>query len=929
MTKQAALPGKETGTTYRAPDTSVWHTASVHDLLVDLAVSEAGLSSGEVRERRAVYGPNELPAPPKQHPLLLLLKQFTSLLIVILMIAAIVSAGMGEIVEAVAIFVIVVLAGVVGFIQEYRAERALEALQRLAAPQATVRRDGHDQMIEARDLVPGDIILLKTGDAVPADARILHASTLQVDESTLTGESLPAEKQPASLEDGALSLGDRTNMVYSGTTVQFGRGKALVLGTGGNTEFGKIASLLQTTETRRTPLQQSLDRLGKVLGIFSILLAAGMSVLGLLRGYGIVDMFIWGVAIAVAVIPEALPAVVTITLALGVRRMASRQALIRRLSAVETLGATSLICSDKTGTLTQNEMTVRRIATADSTVEVSGAGFIPVGGFVVDGANTDPASQPVLLEAMRAACLCNDAELQQGSDGQWQILGDPTEGALLVVGRKAGLDIETLQLEFPRIAESPFSSERKRMTTVHPMESDDTLLCSKGAPEVILPLCTARNTIAGEQPLTDEQRADLLRQAQTMASSALRVLAVAYKRTPGRLSSTEEDDLVFAGLFGIQDPPRAEVFSAIRTCEDAGIRPVMITGDHRSTAVAVATELGILKEGRNVLTGQDLSRLSDQELADQVDSVDVFARISPEHKLRIVNAFLDKDYIVAMTGDGVNDAPSLKRADIGVAMGVTGTDVSKAASDMILTDDNFATIVEAIREGRSIFQNIRKYLVFLLSGNMGTVLGLMIALLTSLPLPLVAVQVLFINFIMDGLIAIALGLEPPESGVMKQKPRPMREGMLNADAYWFIGVMGTVIGLVTAGVFALMIRMGMNEVSAMTMFFMTLVAARLFNALNCKSLTGSFFMRMRKEKDGPPAGSRRNVALRWSTGLALVLTLIVVYVPAFHEPFSTVPLTPGHVGLAAGAAALVLAAGEGWKAFRRSRMALPGTGRGG
>jgi Ca2+-transporting ATPase len=850
---------------------------------------------------------------------MIFLKQFASLLILILVIAAGISAAMGETVEAVAIVVIVILAGVVGFIQEYKAEQALEALKQLAAPLANVFRDGREVTVASRELVPGDVLILKTGDLVPADGRLFEAVNLRMDESIITGESTASEKDVAVLADRQLTIGDRVNMVYSGTTVQLGRGKALVVGTGVHTEFGKIAELLKSTEERKTPLQIALDKLGKTLGLFAVALAAGMSLFGIARGYALGEMFVWGVALAVAVIPEALPAVVTITLALGVRRIAARNALIRRLPAVETLGATTVICSDKTGTLTQNEMTVRRIVTDEQTFEVTGAGFAPHGQFLKDGQNIDPAREPVLMRTLKAAILCNDAGLRKSEDGGWEVLGDPTEAALLVAGAKAGLDYEREAASSPRAWEIPFSSERKKMTTAH-RDGKVITAYTKGAPEVILAICSKRAREHGELPLSEKERQLLLEKARSMAGEALRVLAVAYRRLDSDMHMDEaEHELVFAGLIGMQDPPRPEVREAIHTCEQAGIRPVMITGDHRLTAVAVARELGILKHDRGVLTGEELEGFTDEELKARVLDTDVFARISPEHKLRIVMALQDHGHIVAMTGDGVNDAPSLKQADIGVAMGITGTDVSKQASAMILTDDNFATIVNAVREGRSIFQNIRKYLVFLLSGNMGTVLALLAALAANLPLPLNAVHVLFINFIMDGLIAIALGVEPPEGGSMRRKPRDRREGMLNAESYLFVSVLGIAIGLVTMGVYVGALSMGFSHAHAMTLFFVALIAARLYNALNCKSLTESYLGQVFLRH--PRTGKRRakNLALRWAIVFTIVLSLGVVYIPAARIPFSMLPLTAQDLAVACAVPAMVLLAGEMLKAYRRRK----------
>jgi len=882
------------------------HIHPLEELFALLQSSPEGLSSSSAAERLRA-GRNELPAPRREHPVWLLLKQFGSILVLILIAAAIVSAAMGKPVEASAILFIVVLAGVMGFFQEYQAERALEALQRLASPQSSVLRDGLVRVVPSAELVPGDVVLLKSGDAVPADARVFQESNLRVDESALTGESEPAEKNNAFLEDPTLAPGDRVNMVFSGTIVQHGRGSALVVQTGGATELGRIASLLSGVKSGPTPLQNDLDRLGKYLGAFSLILATALSLLGVLRGYGVLEMFVWGVAVAVAVIPEALPAVVTITLALGVRRMAQRRALIRKLPAVETLGATSVICSDKTGTLTQNEMTVRKMIVGGRIIDVSGAGYAPVGSFTSAGEKISPQQDPMLHRLLLAGTLCNDAVLKGDPAKGWEVLGDPTEAALFVAAAKAGDDARLERQHFPRTAEFPFTSERKRMTTVH-HSVDGFFACSKGAPEVVLASCTHELTPQGLRSLSVRDRDAILEHAQKLAADALRVLACAVRpvgsSNPG--AAEAESGMAFVGLVGMQDPPRPEVLEAIRTCFTAGVRPVMITGDHATTAIAVGKELGMLRHG-GVLTGQELTKLSDSELFDRVKTVDVFARISPEHKLRIVQAFLHNGHVVAMTGDGVNDAPALKQADIGVSMGITGTDVSKEASDMILTDDNFATIVEAVREGRSIFENIRKYLVYLFSGNMGAVFALVIALFTGYPLPLMAVQVLFINFIMDGLVAIALGVEPAEPHIMERKPRPRSEGILNGETNWFVGVLGTWIGLSTFVVFALTLGSGAGNAHAVSLFFASLIAARLVNAFNCRTLRDSVFVR----------GRRGNPALQWSIAATLVLSAAVIYAPFLNAPFGTVPLGTKDLLVVAAVGASVLVMGETYKGVLR------------
>ena len=670
---------------------------------------------------------------------------------------------------------IVLFAVVLGFIQEYRAERAIEALKQMAAPTATVLREGVELKIPARELVPGDLILLHTGDRIPADARLVEAINLQVVEAALTGELVAVEKHADALDEEDLSLGDRRNMVYAGTAVTYGRGQAMVVATGMQTEFGKIAQLLETIETGKTPLQENLDKVGTVLARVAFVVVAIIVVLGLLRGQPFLDMLIVGISLAVAVVPEALPAVVTISLAIGVQKMVKRNALMRRLAAVETLGSTSVICSDKTGTLTKDEMTVRKIYTAGQMFSVSGAGYTPEGVFSVNGGSPSEPSD-ALLEMLKAATLASDTHLVPNDTGGWEIKGDPTEGALVVAAAKANLEKKQLDAAYPRIHEIPFSSESKRMTTVHRTNGSLTAY-AKGAPEVILQDSDFWLSPDGPQRLDADGRQHILDQARGMAGEALRVLGVAYK--PETTRETAQQGMTFLGLAGMIDPPRPEVKDAIGVCTQAGIRPIMITGDHPITAQAVARELGLLRNGGRVVTGAELEEMSDEELQREVENITVYARVSPSHKLRVVTAWQARGHIAAMTGDGVNDAPALKKADIGIAMGITGTDVTKEAAAMTLTDDNFASIVAAVEEGRGVFGNIKKYLMYLLSSNIGEI-GLMAGTaLLGLPLPLTAVQILYVNLATDGLPALALSVDPPEKDLMKRKPRDPRTGHLH------------------------------------------------------------------------------------------------------------------------------------------------------
>ncbi len=746
----------------------------------------------EAAERLIKNGPNELQRAHRASPWSVLFSQFKNLLIIILLIATALSAFLGHGVEAVAVAVIVLFGVVLGFVQEFRAERAVEALREMAAPGATAIRDGDESEVSARDLVRGDVVLLRAGDRVPADLRLIEAVNLQIEEAALTGESVPTEKHAARLEDAELPLGDRKNMAYAGTVVTYGRGRAVVAETGMGTEFGKIASLLQTVETGRTPLQGNLDKVGRVLALAGFGLVAVIVGLGLLRGQPLIEMVVFGIALAVAVVPEALPAVVTISLAIGVQRMVKRHALMRRLQAVETLGSTSVICSDKTGTLTKDEMTVRRIYVAGTMHEVTGTGYEPTGDYVLDGKSIEPGEP--LRALLHAAVLASDAHVVRDSAGMWHVKGDPTEGALVVAAAKASLAKDELDARFPRTGEIPFTSESKRMTTLHSVEGQ-TVAYAKGAPEVLLGSCTAIVTATGVAQLENADRERILAVGRSMADEALRVLAVAMRREA--TVENAERAMTFLGLVGMIDPPRPEAKAAIATCEEAGIKPVMITGDHPATARAVGRELGLLKKGR-IVTGAELEAMTDEELERDVEEIEAYARVSPTHKLRVVTALQKRGNIVAMTGDGVNDAPALKKADIGIAMGITGTDVSKEAADMTLIDDNFASIVAAVEEGRGIFGNIKKYLMYLLSSNIGEI-GLMAgATVLGLPLPLTAVQLLYVNLATDGLPALALSVDPAEPDIMQRKPRDPRTGIFTRPVVGLMlmgGVWSTIVNL--------------------------------------------------------------------------------------------------------------------------------------
>lgn len=851
-----------------------YYRLPVDQVMADVGVRiDQGLDTAEVQKRFMSFGPNELRVADKASPWMLFLAQFKNVLIQILLAATLLSMFMGHAMESIAIAVIVLFAVGLSFIQEYRAERAIEALRRMAAPTANTIRNGKEEKIPARDLVPGDLILLRAGDKVPADARIIQSFNLQIEEAALTGESLPVEKKSDALGEGDFSLGDRNNMVYSGTVVSYGRGQAVVTATGMETEFGKITGLLEAVETGKTPLQKNLDHVGKSLAKAAGVIVVIIVGLGIFRGQPLMEMLIFGIALAVAVVPEALPAVVTISLAVGVQRMVKRNALIRRLSTVETLGCVSVICSDKTGTLTKDEMTIRKIMTFGESYEVQGSGYDPKGCFLVKNKEVPPSEG--LKALLRAGILSSDARMNQTPEGRWEIMGDPTEGALVVAAAKAGLLKSDIDKETTRINEIPFTSERKRMTTLC-RNGATQVAYAKGAAEVIMACCQFYQKEDSIDVLTDAMRQDLSRSIQNMAKEALRVLAVAYK--PDAVIDSAEKGMIFLGLVGMIDPPRMEARTSVKTCALAGIKPVMITGDHPLTAEAIARELGILKAGR-VITGLELDHISDADLARDIEGIDVYARVSPAHKLRVVAAFQKQGHVVAMTGDGVNDAPALKKADVGIAMGITGTDVTKEVSSMMLTDDNFASIVAAVEEGRHIFGNIKKYLMFLLSSNIGEI-GLMTgAVLLGYPIPLTAVQILYVNLATDGLPALALAVDPPEPNLMHHKPRDQHAGIFSRPVVVLMlagGLWSTIINL---GVFSWALKSGMPLAEAMTMTFVSLVLIQFFKAYSFRSVNHSIVQK-------PFANKWLNVAILWE----LVILVLIVYVPFLHKPFGTFSL---------------------------------------
>lgn len=883
---------------------TTWHTLTVEEVVARLQGAPDGLGAAEAASRLEQYGPNEIEAARRVPPWKLLLEQFRNVLIIILLVATGISFLLGEGVESVVIAVIVLFAVVLGFVQEYRAERAIDALRQLAAPTATAVRDGRETSVPARELVPGDVIVLKAGDRVPADARVLESVNLKVDEAALTGESVAVEKSPEPLPDPDLAVGDRSNMVHAATAAAYGRGRAVVVGTGMDTQVGAIAELLQTVETGRTPLQQNLDRVGGVLARVALVVVALVVAVGLLRGQPFIEMLLFGVALAVAVVPEALPAVVTISLAIGVQKMVRRNALLRRLPAVETLGSTSVICSDKTGTLTKDEMTVRRLWVAGRIIEVTGSGYDPQGDYL---SHAGPVPRSLLEALLTAAALASDARLVR-DEGAWAIEGDPTEGALVVAAAKAGLEKGALETAQPRVGEIPFTSEAKRMTTIHD-GGGVVVAYTKGAPEVVLPRCDAVMTEGGPTPLDEDGRRDVLDVAHAFASSALRVLAVAIREGPG--PDDADDGMTLLGLVGMIDPPRPEAQEAIAQCQSAGIRPVMITGDHPATAEAVARELGLLASGRVVL-GAHLDRMTDEELRREVEAIDVYARVSPEHKLRVVTALQGNGHVVAMTGDGVNDAPALKKADIGVAMGITGTDVTKEAAAMTLTDDNFASIVAAVEEGRGVFDNVKKYLMYLLSANIGEI-GLMTAtMLIGLPLPLTAVQILYVNLATDGLPALALAVDPPEDDLMRRRPRDRRQGVFTRPVVALMLAGGLWSTLINTGLFAWALSSGRSLREAMTMTFVSLVLVEFIKAYNLRSDHTPAFVR-------PFANKWLNLAMLWET----TLLLAILYVPFLQEPFNTHPLGPTEWGIILAVAVTIAPVLEVVKWFNRRALREP------
>jgi len=923
-----------------------WHTLKAEDVLKHLEVHESGLTSEEAAKRLAHYGENQLHETPRPGFLAMLWEQLNNFVVILLIIASIISALLGDYVEAAAIMAIVVLNSVLGIVQEQRAEEALAALKRLAAPDAQVIRDRRRKAVPARELVPGDIVYLEAGNYIPADVRLLEAINLRIEEASLTGESLAVQKNAASVFDKNVPLGDRKNTAFMGTLVSYGRGRGAVVSTGMHTQLGLIASMLQNVETEETPLQRRLDQLGKSLSIGALILVAVVFVVALfnytdinqisngflsyMKDYAeeITEVFIIAVSLAIAAVPEGLPAVVTISLALGMREMIKRHALIRKLSSVETLGSATVICSDKTGTLTQNEMTVTRMWVDGQFINITGTGYVPKGDFLVDGQLVDISKYPAVRTTLWLGVLNNDSEIETTGtieDQQtYRIVGDPTEGALLVAATKAGAEHLQIDKAYPRENEVPFDSERKRMITIHNVSEPDPndlspfhnnkmqdwdVVAMKGAPDVVLELCSHYQTMDDHsKPLDAEARKRILAANDSMTHDALRVLGLAYRAeedipdNPEQLTTEElEKGLIFVGLIGMIDPARTEVKPALEHARHAGIRTVMITGDYPNTARAIAETIGLLRPGKKVMTGAELDALSNEQLKSVIEDTDVFARVSPEHKMRIVDALQANDEIVAMTGDGVNDAPAIKRADIGVAMGITGTDVAKETADMVLTDDNYASNVAAVEQGRIIYSNIRKFVFFLLSSNVAEIMIIFLATLAGLPAPLTAIQLLWLNLITDGAPALALAMEKGDPDIMDRKPRAKSEPIVNrsmgvgiiVQTFAQSGAVLTafVLGLIWHLESGAFIPTGMNPLvylmehdwrgvdiqTAETMAFATLSLAELFRAYTVRSERASIFR----------IGFFSNRYMQYAVGLSITLLVLVTAVPFLQPIFNT------------------------------------------
>ena len=935
-----------------------WHALEDKEVLERLATQPTeGLSPEEASRRLQEFGPNQLIEAPPVSFWQMLWEQFNNFVVIMLIVACLISALLGEYIEAAAILAIVVLNATLGVIQERRAEQALAALRKLAAPEAHVVRGGSRRVLPARELVPGDIVILEAGNYIPADVRLIEAINLQIDEAALTGESHPVQKDASARLEKDIPLGDRKNTAFMGTLVTYGRGRGVVVATGMRTQIGMIAEMLQAVQQEPTPLQRRLDQLGRTLGWAAMAICAVVFIVGWLRGYNPLDMFMLAVSLAIAAVPEGLPAVVTISLALGMREMIRRHALIRRLSSVETLGSATIICSDKTGTLTQNEMTVTRLWVDGQFISISGSGYNTSGEFLIDSKPIDLRNFPAALTALWVAALNNDAELEPtgASDSTltFRVVGDPTEGSLIVATAKAGANLEELKQSYPRVQEIPFDSIRKRMVTIHALQDprpEDIspfyntdhrqwyAITVKGAVDLVLDRCTHYQRMDDHAaPLDEQQRMRILASNDLMTQDALRVLGLAYRiipELPDEITPEAiEKDLVFVGLIGMIDPPRLEVPPALQTARQAGIRTIMITGDYPNTARAIAESIGLLEPGHQVLTGNDLNKMDDQTLQREVAFTDVFARVSPEHKLRIVEALRARNEVVAMTGDGVNDAPAIKRSDIGIAMGITGTDVAKESADMVLTDDNYASIVSAVEQGRTIYANIRKFVFFLLSSNVAEIMIIFLATLAGLPSPLTVIQLLWLNLLTDGAPALALAMEKGDPDVMRQPPRPPHEPIINRTMR--LGIVIQTITQTSATLIAFSIGLlwhlnkvanlngvwdairllltydwhGVDVQTAETMAFVTLSLCELFRAYTVRSERISIFRQ----------GVFSNRSMQVAVGLSIFLLLLVVNMPFLQPIFNTHFLNPNEWLIVVGLALIPALSEELTKAYLRWR----------
>ncbi|MGO5675003.1 calcium-translocating P-type ATPase, SERCA-type [Bacillus subtilis] len=874
-----------------------FHEMGQTDLLEATNTSmKQGLTEKEVKKRLDKHGPNELQEGKKTSAFLLFFAQFKDFMVLVLLAATLISGFLGEYVDAVAIIAIVFVNGILGFFQERRAEQSLQALKELSTPHVMAFREGSWTKIPSKELVPGDIVKFTSGDRIGADVRIVEARSLEIEESALTGESIPVVKHADKLKKPDVSLGDITNMAFMGTIVTRGSGVGVVVGTGMNTAMGKIADMLESAGTLSTPLQRRLEQLGKILIVVALLLTVLVVAVGVIQGHDLYSMFLAGVSLAVAAIPEGLPAIVTVALSLGVQRMIKQKSIVRKLPAVETLGCASIICSDKTGTMTQNKMTVTHVWSGGKTWRVAGAGYEPKGSFTLNEKEINVNEHKPLQQMLLFGALCNNSNIEK-RDGEYVLDGDPTEGALLTAARKGGFSKEFVESNYRVIEEFPFDSARKMMTVIVEDQDRKRYIITKGAPDVLMQRSSRIYYDGSAALFSNERKAETEAVLRHLASQALRTIAVAYRPIKaGETPSMEqaEKDLTMLGLSGIIDPPRPEVRQAIKECREAGIKTVMITGDHVETAKAIAKDLRLLPKSGKIMDGKMLNELSQEELSHVVEDVYVFARVSPEHKLKIVKAYQENGHIVAMTGDGVNDAPAIKQADIGVSMGITGTDVAKEASSLVLVDDNFATIKSAIKEGRNIYENIRKFIRYLLASNVGEILVMLFAMLLGLPLPLVPIQILWVNLVTDGLPAMALGMDQPEGDVMKRKPRHPKEGVFARKLGWKVVSRGFLIGVATILAFIIVYhRNPENLAYAQTIAFATLVLAQLIHVFDCRSETSVF-----------SRNPFQNLYLIGAVLSSILLMLVVIYYPPLQPIFHTVAITPGDWMLVIGMSAI-------------------------